>query len=82
MNNKYQLLDSRAPKAIEQGYAMKNSVCKQNVRAAVAGYVLRHWNVGCTEGHRLIRAEYQVWLRNQVALYGVDNLVVAPGYKN
>lgn len=69
------------PKAIELDYAMQNGVCKQNVRAAVAGYVLRRWNVDCTEDHILTGAEYQLWLRNRAALYGVENLVLAPGYQ-
>lgn len=66
--------------AIELDYDMVNGVCKQNVRAAVAGYVLRRWNVDCSEDHSLEGSEYQLWLRNRPALYGVENLVLAPGY--
>lgn len=68
------------PEAIELDYGMADGICKQNVRAAVAGYVLRRWNVDCTEDHCLQGAEYQLWLRNRAALYGVENLVLAPGY--
>jgi hypothetical protein len=68
------------PQAIEMDYAMVNGVRKQNVRAAVSGYALRRWNVDCTEDHSLQGAEYQLWLRNSAALYGVENLVLAPGY--
>ena len=68
--------------AIELDYEMAEGVCKQNVRAAVAGYVLRRWNVDCSEDHSLKGAEYQLWLRNRAALYGVENLVIAPGYEN
>jgi len=50
------------------------------VRAAVAGYVLRRWNVDCTEDHNLKGDEYHLWLRNRQALYGVQNLMLAPGY--
>ena len=67
------------PKVIELDYAMKNGVLKQNVRAAVVGYVLRRWNVDCTEDHRLEGAAYQLWLRNSLSLYAVDNLAIAPG---
>jgi len=70
------------PKAIELDYDMVDGVCKQNVRAAVAGYVLRRWNVDCTEDHNLQGAEYQLWLQNRATLYGVENLMLAPGYKN
>lgn len=65
---------------IELDYDMSNGVRKQNVRAAVAGYVLRRWNVDCSEDHSLAGAEYQLWLRNRAALYGVENLILAPGY--
>ncbi|MEW8611277.1 MAG: WYL domain-containing protein [Candidatus Thiodiazotropha sp.] len=78
----------RHPETIEIDYAMQDGVLKVNVRAAVAGYVLRRWNVDCTEDHSLRGtgnnsqkgAEYHLWLRNRQALYGVQNLVLAPGY--
>ena len=35
----------------------------------------------CTEDHSLKCAEYHLWLRNRQALYGVTNLVLAPGYE-
>lgn len=76
------------PETIEMDYAMRDGVLKVNVRAAVAGYVLRRWNVDCTEDHSLKGtednnqkgAEYHLWLRNRQALYGVQNLMLAPGY--
>ena len=66
------------PETIEMDYGMKAGVLKVNVRAAVAGYVLRRWNVDCTEDHSLEGAEYHLWLRNTPALYGVGNLSIAP----
>jgi len=69
------------PETIEMDYAMKDGVLKVNVRAATAGYVLRRWNVDCTENHSLEGAEYHLWLKNWQALYGVENLVIAPGYE-
>lgn len=51
------------------------------VRAAVAGYVLRRWNVDCSENHRLNRPEVHLWLKNRQTLYGVENLLIAPGYE-
>lgn len=68
------------PETIEMDYAMLDGVLKVNVRAAVTGYVLRRWNVDCTEDHSLTGSEYHLWLRNRQALYGVKNLVLAPGY--
>ena len=68
------------PKTIVADYAMDNGVLNVNVRAAVAGYVLRRWNVDCSEEHSLNGPEYHLWLKNRQALYGVENLVIAPGY--
>ena len=68
------------PKTIETDYAMENGVLNVNVRAAVAGYVLRRWNVDCSEKYSLKGPEYHLWLRNRQALYGVENLIIAPGY--
>lgn len=67
------------PKTTEMDYAMKNGVLKVNVRAAVVGYVLRRWNVDCSEDHGLKGPEYQLWLKNRQALYGVENLIIVPG---
>jgi len=68
------------PETIETDYAMENGVLKVNVRAAVAGYVLRRWNVDCSEDHSLDGPEHHLLLKNRQALYGVENLVIAPGY--
>ena len=59
---------------------MKDGILTVNVLAAVAGYVLRRWNVDCSEDHHLDGAEVHLWLRNRPTLYGVEGLVIAPGY--
>ena len=69
------------PDTIEAEYGMENGALKMRVRAAMAGYLMRRWNVDCTEDHSLKGAEYHLWLRNRQALYGVTNLVLAPGYE-
>lgn len=69
------------PDTIEAEYCMENGVLRMRVRAAMAGYLMRLWNVDCTEDHSLKGAEYHLWLRNRQALYGVTNLVLAPGYE-
>lgn len=51
------------------------------LRAATAGYILRQWSVDCSPGHSLRGHEYRLWLKDQLALYGVKNAVLAPGYK-
>ncbi len=70
------------PTAIELDYGMENKVLELNIRAALAGYLLRRWNVDCTEEASLKGGEYQLWLRNRQTLYGAENLAIAPGYKN
>jgi len=61
-------------------YQMKDGVMKLRLRAAVAGYFLRRWNVDCSPDHRLEGNEYQLWLKNRETLYGVETLGIAPGY--
>lgn len=68
------------PDTIEAEYGMEGGVLKFRARAAMAGYLLRRWNVDCTDDHSLKGGEYHLWLRNRQALYGVTNLVLAPGY--
>lgn len=65
--------------AIELDYGMTGGVMKVEIRAATAGYLLRQWHVDCSTEHSLMGFEYQLWLRNSQALYGVTNLNLAPG---
>ncbi|MDN4504422.1 WYL domain-containing protein [Alteromonadaceae bacterium BrNp21-10] len=68
------------PTAIEMDYHMENGKLALEVRAALVGYLLRRWNVDCTENASLQGGEYQLWLQNQQTLYGAENLTIAPGY--
>ncbi|WP_326924348.1 helix-turn-helix transcriptional regulator [Burkholderia thailandensis] len=61
-------------------YGMVNGISRLRVRAAVAGYFLRRWNVDCSPDHCLEGNEYQLWLKNRETLYGVETLEIAPGY--
>ncbi|WP_234246257.1 WYL domain-containing protein [Billgrantia desiderata] len=70
----------RYPQAIERDYAMQQGRLKVELRAALAGYLLRRWNVDCSPDHSLQGPEYQLALSNVPALYGVKNLKLAPGY--
>lgn len=69
------------PTAIELDYSMTEGMLELNVRAAMAGYLLRRWNVDCTASASLRGAEYQLWLKNRQTLYGAENLAIAPGYE-
>tara|TARA_R110001599_G_scaffold342971_3_gene565226 strand:- start:4141 stop:5070 length:930 start_codon:yes stop_codon:yes gene_type:complete len=72
------------PEAIALDFNMsrRNSqpVRQLSIRAARAGYLLRHWNVDCSPDHRLPEQEYHLWLRNHNILEHCANAVLAPGY--
>jgi len=63
-------------------FCMVDGVLNINVRAAMASYLLRLWNVDCSEAASLLGPEYQLYLRNTQTLYGSGNLALAPGYIN
>ena len=75
---------TRYPQAIELDYDMVNGELKLEVRAALLGYLLRQWNVDCSEKASLIGNEYQLWLSNlshvKKELNGITDLVIAPGF--
>lgn len=73
--------DRKHPEIIESDYGMTDGVLHIKVRAAVAGYVLRQWIVDCSPKHSLKGEEYRLWLKNHLALYGVSNALLAPGYE-
>jgi len=66
--------------AIELDYGMTGGVMRVEIRAATAGYLLRLWNVDCSETACLSTSQCQLALNNRAALYGVRNLAIAPGY--
>ncbi|EGQ8120575.1 WYL domain-containing protein [Vibrio cholerae] len=66
--------------AIELDYGMTGGMMKVEIRAATAGYLLRLWNVDCSETASLSTSHCQLALNNRAALYGVQNLAIAPGY--
>lgn len=66
------------PKTIEHDFDMQNGHKVIHVRAAVAGYWLRLWNVDCTKEASLEGHVYQLWLRNHETLYDVDSALLAP----
>lgn len=69
------------PTAIEMDYGMLEGKKVVNVRAAMAGYLLRRWNVDCTVGGTLSSVEYQLYLNNRAEVRGAHNLSIAPGYQ-
>ncbi|MGB0784280.1 MAG: WYL domain-containing protein [Marinomonas sp.] len=66
--------------AIELDYGMTGGLLNVEIRAAIAGYLLRLWNVDCSKTASLSDSQCQLALNNRAALYGVQNLAIAPGY--
>lgn len=66
--------------ALDYGMSAEDLVLKVRVRAALAGYFLRQWSVDCSKAHKLDSPEMRLWLRNPLALYGVNSASLAPGY--
>lgn len=72
--------DSERPELVALDYPMADGILRVRARAASAGYVMRRWNVDCSPDHRLRGPEYLLWLRDSLALYGVESAIIAPGY--
>jgi len=77
------------PEAIALDFSMsrmgtlsKNAqpVRRVTIRAARAGYLLKHWSVDCSSDYRLPANEYHLWLRNHEILKHCSNAILAPGY--
>lgn len=66
---------------IEMDYGMSSGVLNVNVRAALAGYFLRQWSVDSSRNAEMKDEEIRLWLRNHLALYGVDSAKFAPGFE-
>lgn len=72
--------DQPRPEVTLMDYAMADGALTLKLRAATAGYTLRKWSVDCSFDHSLRGPEYRLWLSNPLALYGVKNAILAPGY--
>ncbi|WP_426116103.1 WYL domain-containing protein [Massilia sp. PWRC2] len=70
------------PEVVQMDYAMQDGALRVRVRAAVAGYMLLRWGVDASHDHSLRGHEYRLWLKDHLALYGVKNAVLAPGYRS
>lgn len=74
--------DQQYPEITEMDYGMRDGVLRMKLRAATAGYILRRWSVDCSADHSLRGPEYRLWLKDSLAIYGVKNAVLAPGYRS
>lgn len=69
------------PEIIRMDYGMQDGSIRMRVRAAVAGYMLLRWSVDASPDHSLTEEQYRLWLSDPLALYGVENAKLAPGYR-
>lgn len=69
------------PEIIRMDYGMQDGSMRMRVRAAVAGYMLLRWSVDASPDHSLKEEQYRLWLSDPLALYGVENAKLAPGYQ-
>ncbi len=74
--------DQPRPEITEMDYRLDRGVLRMKLRAATAGYILRQLSVDCSPDHSLRGPEYRLWLRDHLALYGVKNALLAPGYRS
>jgi len=73
----------KRPDVILHDYDMPDGVLKVNVRAANVGYLMRLWGVDCSPDHSASKdnaAEFHLWLRDPLSIYGAPSLALAPGY--
>lgn len=69
------------PEIIRMDYGMTDGSIRMRVRAAVAGYMLLRWSVDASPDHSLKEEQYRLWLNDPLALYGVENAKLAPGFQ-
>ncbi len=60
---------------------LDDAALRMKLSAATAGYSLRKWCVDCSPDHSLQDHEYRLWLKDPLALYGIKNELLAPGYR-
>ena len=68
------------PESVMRDFGMVDGKLQMQVRAAVAGHVLRQWQVDCSANASLAAAEFRLRLLELRQLEGVENAILAPGY--
>lgn len=68
-------------KAIEMDYAMEDGQKTMRVRAALAAYILRQWQVDCSTDARILQQGCQLALQNTQVLEVIENPQLAPGFR-
>lgn len=66
--------------AVEMDYGMEKGEKVMQVRAALAAYVLRYWQVDCSFEHRILNQGCQLALKNHEILASIESPQLAPGF--
>lgn len=66
-------------KSIELDFGMQEGKRIIKTRSALAGYLLRYWNVDCSDDARLPAEQNQLWLKNTQIKSVIKNIRLAPG---
>lgn len=69
------------PKVIARDFGMQRGQLTVTLKAAMAGYVLRQWQVDCSPEAHLKGPEYRLWLHDPAQLDGVHSALLAPGFQ-
>lgn len=68
--------------AVELDYGMKDGLMTVEIRAAIAGYLLKLWNVDCSSNATMADKGSLLFLKNKAALNNIENFTIAPGYQD
>ena len=71
--------DLQHPDAIALDYGMVEGVRRVTTRAALAAYILRHWQVDCSVTYRIRGQGCQLALQNLAVLDDIESAGLAPG---
>jgi hypothetical protein len=70
------------PEVIAKDFGMQQGQLKVSVRGAVAGYVMRQWQVDCSPDASMRGKEIRLRLADPATLHGAGSAALAPGYQN
>ena len=69
------------PEVIAKDFGMQQGQLKVSVRGAVAGYVMRQWQVDCSPNASMRGQEIRLRLADPATLHGAGSAALAPGYQ-
>ena len=74
--------DQPRPEITEMDYGMRTACCALSCARPQPDTSCGKWSVDCSPDHSLRGHEFRLWLKDHLALYGVKNAVLAPGYRS